>query len=111
MASTERVNFLDADAWRTATWSAPFVVQPILAMLLVTMWLLGKWPFDAHSAYAGERVWMLTATAVTTVVSLLIGVAVLRSTSSRGRGLGISILSCSCLVLVGATIFAFLVLR
>ncbi|ETB33663.1 hypothetical protein O975_25975, partial [Mycobacterium avium subsp. paratuberculosis 11-1786] len=35
-------------------------------MLLVAMWLLGKWPFETHSAYAGERTWMLTSTVITT---------------------------------------------
>ncbi len=111
MSSSEGANFFDTRAWRTATLSAPFVVQLILAMLLVAMWLLGKWPFDTHSAYAGERVWMLTATVVTTLVSLLIGAALLRSRSPRNRGLGISILSCSAVVLAGGTIFAYLVLR
>ncbi len=105
------MNFLDAHDWRTATWSAPFVVQLILALLLVAMWLLGKWPFDTHSAYAGERAWMLTAAVLTTLVSLLIGAVFLRSTSPRSRGLGISILSCSAVVLAGATTFAYLVLR
>lgn len=105
------MNFFDAHAWRTATWSAPFVVQLILALLIVAMWLLGKWPFGTHSAYAGERAWMLTATVLTTLLSLIIGAAFLRSTSPRSRGLGISILSCSALVLAGATIFAYLVLR
>ncbi|WP_231996385.1 hypothetical protein [Mycobacterium scrofulaceum] len=105
------MNFFDTRAWRTATWSAPFVVQVILAMLLVAMWLLGKWPFYTHNAYTGEREWMLTATVVTTIVSLLFGAALLRSPSPRSRGLGISTLSCSAVVLAGGTIFAFLVLR
>lgn len=111
MSTSIRVNFLDAPAWRTATWSAPFVVQLILGILLVTMWLLGKWPFDTHSAYAGERAWMLTATVLTTLASLLIGAAFLRSSSPRNRGLGISILSCSAVVLAGGAVFAYLVLR
>ncbi|OBH77066.1 hypothetical protein A5681_08295 [Mycobacterium scrofulaceum] len=80
-------------------------------MLLVAMWLLGKWPFYTHNAYTGEREWMLTATVVTTIVSLLFGAALLRSPSPRSRGLGISTLSCSAVVLAGGTIFAFLVLR
>lgn len=105
------MSFFDTRAWRTATWSAPFVVQVILAMVLVAIWLLGKWPFGMHNAYAGEREWMLTATVVTTIVSLLFGAALLRSPSPRKRGLGISILSCSAVVLAGGTIFAYLVLR
>lgn len=102
---------LDARAWRTATWSAPFVVQLVLGMLLIAMWLLGKWPFETHSAYAGERAWMLTSTVITTLAALLIGVAFLRSPSPRNRGLGVSIASCSVVVLAGGTIFAYLFLR
>lgn len=44
---------LDARAWRTATLSAPFVVQGLLAVLIVNAWLLGKWKFGTHSAYIG----------------------------------------------------------
>nr|WP_244168747.1 hypothetical protein [Mycobacterium malmoense] len=111
MSASTRTKFFDARAWRTATWSSPFVVQLILGMLLVAMWLLGKWPFDTHSAYAGERAWMLTATVITAVVSLVVGAALLKSGSPRNRGLGISVISCSAVVLAGGTIFAHLVLR
>lgn len=111
MSTPVRADFFDARAWRTATWSAPFVVQMILGMLLVAMWLLGKWPFDTHSAYAGERAWMLTATVITAFVSLLVGAALLKSGSPRNRGLGISVLGCSAVLLMGGTIFAYLVLR
>jgi hypothetical protein len=83
----------------------------MLGVLLVVMWLLGKWPFDTHSAHAGERAWMLTATVVTTLASLLVGAALLRSVSSRNRGLGLSTVSCSAVLLAGGTIFAYLVLR
>ncbi|WP_082984585.1 hypothetical protein [Mycobacterium sp. 1465703.0] len=75
------------------------------------MWLLGKWPFDTHSAYAGERAWMLTSTVITALTSWLVGAAFLRSPSPRNRGLGISISSCSVVVLAGGTIFAYLFLR
>lgn len=111
MSTSTRADFFDARAWRTATWSAPFVVQLILGVLLVAMWLLGKWPFDTHSAYAGERAWMLAATVITAVVSLVVGAALLKSGSPRSRGLGISVVSCSAVVLAGGTIFAYLVLR
>ncbi|WP_082971345.1 hypothetical protein [Mycobacterium sp. 852002-51971_SCH5477799-a] len=94
-----------------ATWSAPFIVQLILAALLVVMWLLGKWPFETHSAYAGERAWMLASTVSTTLAALLVGVAFLRSPAPRNRGLGISISSCSAVVLIGGTVFAYLFLR
>jgi hypothetical protein len=111
MPSIARASDLDAHAWRTATWSAPFVVQGVLGLLLVAMWLLGKWPFAMHSAYGGERVWMLVATIITTLICLLVSGVLLRSSSPRYRGLSISIAACSVLVLIGGNIFAFFVLR
>lgn len=111
MAASVRSKGFDAPVWRTATLSAPFMVQAVLAVLLIAMWLLGKWPFETHSAYAGERAWMLTATAITTLTSLLVSAALLRSRSPRNRGLGLSLASCSVVVLAGGTIFAYMVLR
>lgn len=111
MPSLLRVRDLDARAWRMATLSAPFVIQLMLGSLLIAMWLLGKWPFNTHSAYAGERAWMLTTTVVTTLGFLLISTALLRSPSSRNRGLALSISTCSIIVLAGGTIFAYLILR
>lgn len=111
MASSVRSKGFDAPVWRTATLSAPFMVQAVLAVLLIVMWLLGKWPFETHSAHAGERAWMLAAVAITTLTSLLVSAALLRSRSPRNRGLGLSLASCSVVVLAGGTIFAYMVLR
>lgn len=111
MASSVRPKGFDAPVWRTATLSAPFMVQAVLAVLLIAMGLLGKWPFETHSAYAGERAWMLTATAITTLTSLLFSAALLRSRSPRNRGLGFSLASCSVAVLIGGASFALVVLR
>lgn len=109
--SSARSNYLDGAAWRTATWSAPFVVQLTLAALLVVMWLLGKWPFETHSAYAGERAWMLTSTVIAALVSLVIGAMFLRSPSARNRGIGLSVAASAVVVLVGGAIYAYLILR
>lgn len=87
------------------------MIQAVLAVLLIATWLLGKWPFETHSAYAGERAWMLTATATTTLTSLLFSAALLRSRSPRNRGLGLSLASCSVMVLAGGATFALVVLR
>ena len=51
MPPVARIRHLDAHAWRTATWSAPFVVQLVVAALLIVMWLLGKWPFAEHNTF------------------------------------------------------------
>lgn len=111
MPSHHPMHGLDARAWRTATWSAPFVVQGILGLLLIAMWALGKWPFPTHSAYGGERTWMLTATVITTLTSLVFSVALWQSPSPRNRGLSLSIAGCSVVVLIGGSIFAYLIFR
>lgn len=103
-----RAKPLDARAWRAATLSAPFVIQGLLALLIVNAWLLGKWPFGTHSAYAGERAWLMTALLITTIESLLVGVALRRS---QCRALSLSIGSCSAALLAGGAVFAYLVLR
>ena len=81
MRTFVRLRDFDARAWRTATVSAPFVVQGVLGLLFVNIWLLGKWPFPTHSAYGGECTLALTATVTTAVESLLIG-----APTSGGRG-------------------------
>lgn len=111
MPSSSRTNYLDDRARRIATWSAPFVVQLTIGALLITMWLLGKWPFNTHSAWAGERTWMLTSTVVTAVTSLLLTAVLLRSPSPRNRGLALSTAASCAIVLIGGTVYAYLVLR
>lgn len=111
MPPSKDMNFFDDRAWRTATLSAPLLVQLILAVLLLTMWLLGEGPFRNHDAYAGERAWMLTALAVTAVTALSASAALLRSRASYRRGLGLSMASCTVAVLVGGSIFDYLILR
>ena len=105
-----RVRDLDAQAWRTATLSAPVVVQMVLGLLLVTMWALGKGLFTTESG-RGERGWMLTAAVITTLVSLGLAAALLRSSAPRNRGLALSIAGSSAAVLIGGIGYAYLVLR
>lgn len=111
MLSSVRSKSLDARAWRAATLSAPFVIQGLLAVLIVNAWLLGKWPFGAHSAYAGERPWLMAALMVTTVEGLLISAVLRIAQSPRRRGLSLSIASCSGVLLIGGAVFAYVVLR
>jgi hypothetical protein len=111
MRSSIRKPFFDARAWHIATVAAPFVVQGVLALLILTLWLLGEGPFKTHSAYAGERTWMVTATLFATVVSLSISGALVWSSSSRRRGISLSLASCSVLVLIGGFCYAYLTMR
>ncbi len=110
MSSFLRVRDLNTAAWRAATLSAPFVVQFILGLLLATMWALGKGPFTTESGHS-ERGWMLTAAVITTLVSLALAAALLRSPSPRGRGLALSVAGSSAVVLIGGIVYAYLVLR
>lgn len=100
----------DTRTWRTATLSAPFVVQGLVALLIINMWLLGKGPFTTESGHS-ERAWILAATVITIVESALVTGALLVSPSSRRRGLALSTASCSVAVIVGVAIFGYLILR
>lgn len=109
MPSFLRGRELDARAWRTATLSAPFVVQIVLGLLLATMWLLGKGPFTTSSGHS-ERGWMLTSVAITTAVSLTVAAVLLPSLSPSKRGLSLSVAASSAVVLIGGIVYAYLVL-
>lgn len=105
-----RVRDLDARAWRTATLSAPFIVQIVLGLLLATMWALGKGVFTTESGH-GERGLVLTAVVITTLVCLALAAALLRSSAPRNRALALSIAGSSAAVVIGGIVYAYLVLR
>lgn len=110
MACFSGLRDLDARGWRTATWSAPFVVQIELGLLLVVMWASGKWLFTTESGH-GERIWMFAALAVTALMSLMFCGALVRSSSQRRRGLSLGIAGSSVIVVVGGAVYACLILR
>lgn len=110
MRFLNRLHDLDARGWRTATWSAPFIVQIELGLLLATMWASGKWLFTTESGNS-ERIWMLAALAVTTLTALMVSGALLRSPSQRRRGLSLAVAGSSAIVVVGGAFYAYLVLR
>ncbi|WP_232078435.1 hypothetical protein [Mycobacterium paraseoulense] len=101
---------MDARAWRTATLSAPFIVQIVLGLLLATIWALGKAPFTTESGH-GERGWVLTGVVITTLVCLVLAAALLRSSAQRNLGLALSLAGTSVAVLIGGSVYAYLVLR
>lgn len=97
---------LDEHAWRTATWSAPFVAPALLGAMIAILWLVGKLRvFDVH-----ERAWYLTGTVATVISSLAIGLGLLASRSSQHRGVALSIVGSSVIVFVGSFVY-FLALR
>lgn len=90
---------LDSRAWATATWSAPLVAQLILALLIASAWLLGKWfPGPALPLFAASAAGVFVLCAVATFV-------LIRSTSSRARGMALSVAGSYVVVLVGATLY------
>ena len=105
------VRRFDGLAWRTATWSAPLLVQVVLATQLLFMWALGQWPFATHSAHAGEAPWMLASTVCTMLTSSVFVVVLAKSPNPRRRALALSLGCCSATVFFGAIVFAGVLLR
>ncbi|WP_024442627.1 MULTISPECIES: hypothetical protein [unclassified Mycobacterium] len=83
-----RILVQDNEVWRTATRSAPIVVQIVFAGAFGVGWLLGHLPIDSH---AGYRIMLAATVAITTAASLLIAAIILRSESPRRRGLGLAV--------------------
>ncbi|WP_193044297.1 hypothetical protein [Mycolicibacterium baixiangningiae] len=105
MTALERLNGLDSRAWRTATWSAPFVTQGVLALIIVVSWLLGRW-LDA----ADDVILFMLSAAVAFVVCAVLCGALTRSASSRARGLAMSVAGSFAAVLVGGLMYGFWIL-
>jgi len=94
---------VDSDTWRTATWSVPLVFQLVLTLFLLTTWAAGRWVFvgDTH------RTMMPAGAATSTVVALVISVALFKARSSRLRGVGLAVAGSAAAVLIGWLLAAF----
>ena len=93
--------------WSSATWSAPFATQLVLGAMLIAQWMLGKLSlFPEH-----ERAWFLTGLAISTVMMVLFGGALLTRRSPRVRGFAFSVIGSSVVVLLGGIVFSLWVLR
>ncbi|MCK5755595.1 MAG: hypothetical protein KAH46_23105 [Mycobacterium sp.] len=105
MTTSTHLDGLDSRAWATATWSAPLVTQLILALLIASAWLLGKWfPGPALPLFAASAAGVFVLCAVATFV-------LIRSTSSRARGMALSVAGSYVVVLAGATIYGIWMLQ
>jgi hypothetical protein len=112
MSTIAHLRDLDSSVWSTATWAAPFIVQLVLGATIIALCLSGKVPpYLTNSSYSGGPVWFLTVPAVTALVSVPISGLLLRSRSSRVRGIALSIAGSAAIVLIGAIVFAFCVIR
>lgn len=106
MPALARPSDLDARAWSTATWTAPFITQLVLGVMFAAWWLLGQRPFELHGSA------LLLAIAV--ILSLpggLTTVLLLTSQSSRARGLAISIAGSCAVVLLGGIVYSPWIIR
>lgn len=106
MTTSARLRGLDSGTWRTATWLAPLTTQVVLALLIVTSWLLGKW-------FPGTGPVPLLLVSAAAVLSLcVVAVIVLaRSATSRAQGVALSIAGAYTVVLVGAAAYGVWILR
>ncbi|MCG7578819.1 hypothetical protein [Mycolicibacterium sp. OfavD-34-C] len=105
MTTSTHLDGLDARAWATATWSAPLVTQLVLALLIASAWVLGKWfPGPALPLFATSAAGVFVLCAVATFV-------LIRSTSSRAHGMALSVAGSYVVVLVGATVYGIWMLQ
>lgn len=115
--SLNRLRSMDSRAWTAATWAAPFTFQLVLGAMFIVLWLLGKMPpftrydVETHSSHVSERVWLLVGAALTALLAVPVSGVLLRSQSSRVRATALSIAGSAAVVLVGAIIYAFWLLR
>jgi len=99
MTTSTHLGSLDSRAWATATRSAPLVTQLILAVLIVSAWLLGKWiPGPALPLFAVSAAGVFVLCAGTAFI-------LIRSTSSRARGMALSVAGSYVVVLAGAAVY------
>jgi hypothetical protein len=106
MTALARLNDLDARVWSTATWSAPLMTNVLLALVIVASWLLGR-----LLPGSGAVVLFLMSAAAVLLVCAVMTTLLARSTSSRARGIALSVVGSYAVVLVGALVYGFWVLR
>ncbi|PQM53275.1 MULTISPECIES: hypothetical protein [Mycolicibacter] len=102
-----RIRAQDNDVWRTATRSAPIVVQLVFAAAFGVGWLLGHFPIDSH---AGYRIMLAATFIITAFASLLVGARILGSRSPRRRGLGLAVGGSGLALLAGGLPWALIFL-
>jgi hypothetical protein len=102
-----RLRRSDARAWSVATRSAPFVIQLVLGVLMIAMWLVGKWSIVERDTRAGDHASLLIATGITVVIALLAGGALLSRQSTTTRAIGLSVAASALVVLIGGVGYAF----
>lgn len=105
MTALARPNGQDSRVWSTATWSAPLTTQLVLALVIVTSWLLGKW-------FPGTGAVVLFVAGAGAAFLLCAGITFLlaRSSSSRARGIALGVVGSYAVVLVGGLLYGLWIL-
>lgn len=106
MTTFARLRGLDSGTWRTATWMAPLSTQVVLALVIVTSWLLGKW----FPGTGGVPLFFVSA-AVVFPLCVMAVVVLARSATSRAQGVALSMVGAYAVVLVGAAAYGVSILR
>jgi hypothetical protein len=106
MTTFARWRRLDSRVWSTASWLSPLTTQIVMALVIVTSWLVGKWlpgtaPALLFLAGAGADLLLCAAVAL----------AFLGAGTFRAQGAAMSIAGAYGIVLVGGPIYGFWILE
>lgn len=103
-----RIRDGDPDFWRTATRSAPLVVQVVLAGIIGVGWL---WTNGGPLSYGTAFLYLVTATyIVSTAAALVVGTMLLRAESPRRRGVGLAVCGSAVVVFISGLAYALIFL-
>lgn len=103
-----RIRDGDPDFWRTATRSAPLVVQVVLAPVIGLGWL---WFNGGPLSYGTALSYLATAALIVpTAAALVIGAALLRAESPRRRGVGLAVCGSGVVMFISGLAYALIFL-
>lgn len=103
-----RVREGDPDFWRTATRSAPLVVQAVLATVIGIGWLsLSGSPLSYGTAF---RYLATAAFIVSIAAALVISTVLLRADSPRRRGVGLAVFGSAVVTFISGLAYALIFL-
>lgn len=106
MTTFAHLRGLDSRTWCTATWLVPLTTQVVLALVIMTSWLLGKW-FPG----AGGVPLFFASVAVVFSLCVMAVIVLARSSMSRAQGVALSIIGAYVVMLIGGGLYGFWITR